>query len=275
MRDLNGTGAPHWLRVLARRGSFLKLTPDGAEAFTPRNQFKKPVESIDRERLAAAIEAGWLRDIGENKLGATRKGIAVVRAAISQHVESVSTSHAKPHADEPPRRSRSAKPAINECESPLAWLRRRRDKDGNPLITQEQFDAGERLRADFHVAQMTPRVTASWDALTPSRRQRRAAPGAGIELQDHIVAARERVRLALRAVGPELSGILIDVCCHLKGLEEAERDAGWPQRSGKVVLQLALTRLARHYGMLPAEERANRPQIRHWGTADYRPTMDG
>lgn len=274
MRDLERTtGAPAWLRVLARRGSFLKLTPDGAEAFTPRNHFRKPVGTVDRERLAAAIEAGWLRDLGENKLGATRKGIAVVRAAISQQAEAAACSSAK--VEKGSARRSQAKPAFNENESPLAWLRKRRDKDGNPLISQEQFDAGERLRADFHFAQMTPRVTAAWDAIVPSRRQRRAAPGAGVELQDHVVAARERVRLALKAVGPELSGILIDVCCHLKGLEEAERDAGWPQRSGKVVLQLALTRLARHYGILPAEERPERPQIRHWGTPDYRPKLDG
>jgi hypothetical protein len=96
----------------------------------------------------------------------------------------------------------------------------------------------------------------------------------GIELQDAVIAARERVRHALEAVGPELSGILVDVCCHLNGLEEAERSIGWPQRSGKVVLQLALTRLARHYGLLPSQEPSLNSRIRHWATPDYRPTTE-
>jgi hypothetical protein len=94
-------------------------------------------------------------------------------------------------------------------------------------------------------------------------------------LGDRAIAARERVQRALKAVGPELSGVLIDVCCHLKGLEDAERSAGWPQRSGKVVLQIALTALARHYGLDKRSSGAGTGHIRHWGGDGYRPTLDG
>ena len=69
-------------------------------------------------------------------------------------------------------------------------------------------------------------------------------------------------------------GVLIDVCCHLKGLEEAERAAGWPQRSGKIVLQLALTRLARHYGLETHISTNTAGAVRHWGSSDYRPQID-
>ena len=77
-----------------------------------------------------------------------------------------------------------------------------------------------------------------------SGRSRRGAPFDAASLRDEVIAAKERVMRALDTVGPELSQVLVDICCELKGLEEAERSHDWPQRAGKVVLRLALTRLA-------------------------------
>lgn len=180
-------------------------------------------------------------------------------------------------------RRRTAVPAaraaavINDEESPLAWLRRRKDRNGEPMISQVQFDAGERLRADFWFAQMTPRVTANWSLLLSGGGGSRGAPDIGPDVRDSVIAAHERVKRALAAVGPDLAGVLIDVCCHLKGLEASEKACGWPQRSGKIILQIALRQLARHYGMLPQPAQANdaRPvRVRHWGASDYRPHID-
>lgn len=166
---------------------------------------------------------------------------------------------------------------LNETESPLGWLKSRKDRNGRPLISEHQYEAGERLRADYWFAHLSPRVTANWSALAPSDRSRRAAPSNAASLRDDVIAAKERVTRALKAVGPELAGVLIDVCCELKGLEDAEKNQGWPQRAGKVVLQIALTRLARHYGLAVADESYRRGgrSIRHWGSEDYRPNLDG
>jgi hypothetical protein len=161
-------------------------------------------------------------------------------------------------------------------ESPLAWLARRKDKDGRPMLSDEEFDAGERLRADFWFAQMTPRVTANWSLLLSGGGGSRGAPDLGPDMRDSVIAARERVRRALASVGPDLAGVLIDVCCHLKGLEASEKASGWPQRSGKIILQIALRQLARHYGLLRAPEPPGaRPvKVRHWGASDYRPAIE-
>lgn len=146
---------------------------------------------------------------------------------------------------------------MNDSESPLAWLASRKGRDGRALIGQDQFIAGERLRADFTRGHLSPRITSSWSGIG---RTRGANAGAG-EMTDLIVASRQRVRSALEACGPEFSGLLMDVCCFLRGLEDIERERGWPSRSAKVVLQLALDRLARHYGFRSARAEAH---IRTW-----------
>lgn len=161
-------------------------------------------------------------------------------------------------------------PLIDTAESPLAWLYRRRGAAGKGVISEAEFRAGERLRADFTKAGLMPSVTTNWRAM--------AAPGGGgmsrAELTDYALAARDRVQGALAAIGPELAGTALDVCCFLKGLEQVEGERSWPQRSAKVVLLLALKALARHYGI--ADEASGRnasPHLRHWGTSDYRPTV--
>ena len=164
---------------------------------------------------------------------------------------------------------------VNEAESPLGWLKSRKDRNGRPLITDDQYQAGERLRADYWFAHLSPRVTSTWSALAPSERSRRAPPSNAAELRDEVIAAKERVMRALMAVGPEVAGVLVDICCELKGLEDAEKENGWPQRAGKVVLQIALTRLAKHYGLIKDDkQKPARRGFRHWGSEDYRPTLD-
>ena len=169
-----------------------------------------------------------------------------------------------------PRQSRTTAapaPAFNDAESPLSWLRTRKDKAGRPLISDVQYLAGERLRMDFERAMLARRVTTNWDMAGAGGR----GGNATAELSDGAIAARQRYMTALDAVGPELGGILAQVCCLSAGLEQAERVLSLPQRSGKAVLGLALTALARHYGLAATERRSSAPS--HWGLEDYRPSI--
>jgi len=142
--------------------------------------------------------------------------------------------------DDGPRRIR-----YNLAESPVAALGRRRDKDGKLFLEPELVEAAERLREDFELAQMGPRVAQNWDRfLTGSDRGGYRPDAGGAEGPR---AARDRVALALRDLGPGLGDVALRVCCFLEGIEAAERRMGWAARSGKIVLRIALMRLRRHY----------------------------
>jgi hypothetical protein len=135
---------------------------------------------------------------------------------------------------------------INTCESPLARLKAR------GLVDATQFAAGERLRRDFTMAQLTPRMGVNWDAPVVS-----GSRGAGADsITDIAMAARQRLNKALAAAGPGLSDLAFDVCCDLKPLETVENARGWARRSARVVLGLALDRLASHYGFDVVRKRA-------------------
>jgi hypothetical protein len=173
---------------------------------------------------------------------------------------------------------RASKDALLDCEgteSPLLRLHRRRDPEGRPMISAMQFAAGEKLRADYSLAHFEQRTTVTWD--TPLG----AAPGHAslsdnriANLSDTAIAARQRVHHALDAVGPELAGALYYVCCLASGIEQAERMLQLPVRSGKAVLALALTRLARHYRLMPRPPpNRNAGSITRWGLSDFRPEI--
>lgn len=151
---------------------------------------------------------------------------------------------------------------FNDSESPLSWLARRKGRDGQPMISPQQFLAGEKLRADFTLGHMAPRVTSNWSE--PTGRTRSSSPG---EMTDLMLASRQRVSHAMDASGPEFAGLLMDVCCFLRGLEDVERERGWPPRTAKIVLQLALDRLARHYGFTRPGRPDGMARVRSW-TAD-------
>lgn len=152
--------------------------------------------------------------------------------------------------------------------SPLTSLSRLKERDGGLFFPQDALEAGERFAADFHRGHLNPRVTATWEPKIASRSRGQA--GGASDLTDAAMAARTRFSRAADAMGPELSGVAIDVCCFEKGLETVERERQWPARSAKLMLRAALTTLARHYAPQPTRQN---DASRHWGDDDYRPVM--
>lgn len=137
------------------------------------------------------------------------------------------------------RRKAARTVTVNLAESPLSWLHSR----GH--LTDRQLLAGEKLRGDYEAAAMEPQVTMRWENI-PLSRQKRGALG-GLNQTERMISAKARFDDALTAIGPDLSDIAWRVICAGETMPTAEREMAWPARSGKLVLRIALDRLAVFY----------------------------
>jgi len=143
--------------------------------------------------------------------------------------------------EEGPKRAGSARGkrrtvTVNVAESPLSWLHVRGHLD------DRLFDAGERLRADYERAQLGANVTMRWDPVRV-----KTTGEHGLSATERQIAAKDRFDGALREAGRGLEDILWRVVCAGEALPDAEKVLGWPARSGKLVLKLALDRVAEFY----------------------------
>jgi hypothetical protein len=238
----------------------LLLLAQNAEPFS-----RLSASSAEAKDLQQLLAADLIMKIGEGTYQITPAGRAhLTRAALADSATQVDPYLAQHLAlgerDIVTSEGRS-RVIVNDAESPLAWLARRKGRDGRPLIAPVHLQAGERLRGDFTRAQLMPRTTANWSAAVAidGRSTNTAA-----SFTEVVIAARQRVRHAIEAVGPEFAGLLLDLCCFLKGLEDIERERGWPPRSAKVVLQLGLDRLARHYGLRTEARGPTHAAVRTW-----------
>ncbi len=127
--------------------------------------------------------------------------------------------------------------AVNLAESPLGWLYAR------GLVSERQFDAGERLRGDYERAAIAPSVTMRWDASRVG--SSRGGPSSDPTMTQ--LAAKARFDAVIAHAGPGLADILWRIVCACEALPSAERALGWPVRSGRLVLTLALDRVADYY----------------------------
>ena len=199
--------------------------------------------ALDELRDHDLVEEGPAR----GHAGISKPGRAYLRRlAAKAHEEPFEAQHRSVVTRDVPATNGPERVTINLHESPLEWLSRRRGRDGEPLIDAAGYEAGERLRRDLTFAGMLPSVTARWEGAIGGGAAGLRDPASAA---DAVIAARQRVRAALTAVGRDFADLLTDLCGFLKGLEAIERERGWPPRSGKVVVRMALRQLAGHYGL--------------------------
>jgi Domain of unknown function (DUF6456) len=248
------------LRRLCEAGTVLAVAAEMDKAVVLKGTARVAV--LDRGIAQAFALKDWIAVVRTGKVTSyeiTRAGRAALRRMLageqsdSGRVESFAEAPA-PFGDQHrdwaekavPGRGRDGPKRVryNLSESPLTALARRRDKDGEPFLNPAQVAAGERLREDFELAQIGPRIAQNWDRFLTAGGAPAFNPDA---TGGGSPAARDRVALALRELGPGLGDMVLRTCCFLEGLEVAEQHLGWSARSGKIVLRIALTRLIRHY----------------------------
>jgi lambda repressor-like predicted transcriptional regulator len=248
------------LRRLVEPGAVLAIAPDMEKAVVLREMpdgRNLRTAVLDRSIAQAFTLKDWIscRKVGRvSTYEITAAGRAALRRFLAEDEQQTGLAEApapfgEQHRvwtdrevfdDGGPRRVR-----YNLAESPVALLGRRRDRDGRPFLEPELVEAAERLREDFELAQMGPRVTQNWDRFLTGGDRGTLQPDSG--LGEGPTTARSRVAAALRDLGPGLGDVALRCCCFLEGLEVAEKRMGWAARSGKIVLRIALMRLRRHY----------------------------
>lgn len=265
------------LSVLAEPGSFARLAPHDKNQLAMFRRRKGVTLGagiaplVECTGLLAAGLVAWTRVGARQQLVISAAGLAARHHGIeTSGLSSTSDGHECPLPAIDKRPPTSV--AVNHCESPLVWLYRRKGKDGLPQITAIQFKAGERFRREMERAQMLPKTTTSWS--TPVSYGSGGHAGGSVVISDSALTAKDGINRACKAVGPEFSGLLIDVCGFLKGLERVEAERGWPARSAKLLLRLGLDRLASHYGMTDRPpEQTRRTGLKVWRPATSRPTL--
>lgn len=257
------------LRFLAAGAATVSAVADGGKALLDGGE--RGTIAVTRPALRELARDGLIETAG-TRVGLTDEGLAHRRRQAAS-TDGFGAQHRTLELQTLQTEEGHERVTVNLDESPLRAIAGRKGRDGRPFLAAGEVAAGERLRADYTRGQMMPRLGANWQAAVASGK-RDGGRGGVADLTDAALAARMRVEKAIEAVGPELAGVLIDICCYLKGLETVESERGWPVRSAKIVLKTALGVLARHYDPHAGQRRPTR-DILHWGAEGYRPSLGG
>ncbi|MEM7239790.1 MAG: DUF6456 domain-containing protein [Pseudomonadota bacterium] len=257
-----------FLRRLSEPGSFLLIAPGSSQGgiFCAANEHRKPIAMMPVATAVEFVKHDWIRIAKRGTASITYKVTEAGRQHLRRQLAEVAQSrmtHGFADSQTPfqaqhrlegervfmdAASGQATTRSVNLAESPLGWLSRRKGPDGQPFLSPDEVEAGERLCSDFEIANLGPQVGQDWRKfLTPGDRLS-GTPRAG-DLGEGPMMARDRVGKALSSLGMGLADIAFRVCCFHEGLEACERRMGWSARSGKVVLKIALQRLAEHYGI--------------------------
>lgn len=141
--------------------------------------------------------------------------------------------------------------------SPIIKLYNRQRNIAHKYLTDIHLQAGQKLFETFITANLQPNVTMNWENLQ-SVRQSHYTGGKQATYSETVYSARRQLYASLLHVGEEFAAILVEICLFGNGLEATEKAMNWPARSGKLLLTMALDRLAEHFQIIPSEPKIGR-----------------
>jgi len=132
----------------------------------------------------------------------------------------------------------------------IARLTRQTDRQGAALLSDAQITAAHRYTADLLRAG-EGRV-GSVDLSAPKVDGTRSHDAAERSVLSRI-DGHQALTQARKAIGPDLTRLLNNVCGANERLEAIERAESWSRGTGLSVLKIALDLLVRYYGTVPGE----------------------
>ena len=249
------------LQYLNKKGYYLQLEKRGLHwnLYGPQNKNKKSILKIPKNLIEAIARFKWIK-ISAGQANITQNG----KTAFKHNDPKISAITLKTIYDQKTTR----KVAFNQNENVILKLNKKYDKKGNPIISLEQMNAAIKLQKDYEKAQLRQKITLNWESFkNKTQKNKKYTQYTQSETGSR---ARKRLQNALNYVGPELTPILIKICCMEHGLTQTETNLQIPKSSARIILQIALTRLARYYGF---EQKTDKIPINHWGAQDYKPKI--
>lgn len=154
-------------------------------------------------------------------------------------------------------------------ETPIAALAVLSRKTGTEsgFLEAHHMEAAHRIRVLFERSHLRTRVTMHYGPRVGSSRSSNDAS----DIPQMAADARKRLSALLGALPAECRSIVLDVCCLEKGLQDIEKQRSWPRRSAKLVLRIALDRLAELYGLASHAEGTQTSRPRNWQDEGAKP----
>ncbi len=236
-------------RVLQRlaKGSVLAPLGQGGEfgLFPRGDRRRRPLARVSRQLVQALVSDGAIM-AGTD--GVTYLLAPAGMSRLTRESAAPGESYGAQHRPIVARSAIDAAGAITSLRGhdPNAALKRLaalRDSAGNQWFTRVELVAAERLRADWLAGEIGMVRGSDWAAPPQSGASR--GPGNATEsAMIRCCEARARAADAMAALAAPLRRAVEIVCLQEAGFEALERALGWPARSGKLALKLALAQLA-------------------------------